>query len=101
MIKLYEEPGNGFVGVHFDEDLQLWIMHIECKEWSVSTYKRYKKLTEDTILPLLKQLGIEEVYGFSETEKEVHFNRMFGAETLPYIVTTDDGIQHYLVKRSL
>jgi len=101
MIKLYEEPGNGFVGVHFDEDLQLWIMHIECKEWSVSTYKRYKKLTEDIILPLLKQLGIEEYENVDGNFKEVHFNRMFGAETLPYIVTTDDGIQHYLVKRSL
>ena len=33
MIKLYEEPDNGFVGIHYDHDLQGYVMHMDCKDW--------------------------------------------------------------------
>lgn len=95
---LYEEPGNGYIGLSYDPDLQGYILHITCNEWSVSAYKRYKKEIETKIREELKDRGITEAYGLSSTDKEVKFNKLWGAEPLGITVTTTDGLTHELVK---
>lgn len=94
---LYEEPGNGYTGLSWEPTLQKWILHFVCKEWSLSTYKRYKKVAKQ-IKHRLKQRGITEVYGLSETEKEIKFNRLLGAVPTGEIVRTTDGTLKYLLK---
>lgn len=94
---LYKEKDNGFIGLSWEPTLEVWILHIDCKEWSKETYKRYKEIGQ-MIRQELKKNGITEVYGLSETKKEVKFNRMFGGEVLPYIVYDSEGKPNYLVK---
>lgn len=98
MIILYEEPDNGFVGIHYDKDLQGWVMHMDCKDWSVSTYKRYLKVWHTAIIPVLKQKGINIIYGLCETPKAVKFNSMFGVMPTGLEVTTTDGMKQVLTK---
>jgi hypothetical protein len=98
MIKLYEEPGNGFVGIHFDEDLNAWVMHMDCKDWSVETFKRYRKVWKTIIIPQLKNKGITEIYGLCESTKAVKFNIMFGVYPTGHEVTTTDGMKQVLTK---
>lgn len=98
MIKLYEEENNGFVGIHYDQDLQGYVMHMDCKDWSVNTYKRYRKVWFEAILPSLKKLGIYEIYGLCETPKDVKFNQMFGVHPIGVEVTTTDGMKQMLTK---
>lgn len=99
MVILYEEPDNGFVGLHFDKDLNIWVMHMDCKDWSLSTYKRYKKIWDNKILPHLKEIGINEFYGLCETHKALKFNMMFGVNPTGHIVTTDDNMEQILTRR--
>ena len=42
MRVLYEEKDNGFIGLSWEPTLKVWILHIDCKEWSKETYKRYR-----------------------------------------------------------
>jgi hypothetical protein len=97
---LYEEPGNGYTGLSWEPTLEKWILHLVTKEWSLSTYKRYKKLAKQ-IKHRLRQRGITEIYGLSDTEKEIKFNRLFGGVYTGTIVKTDDGELKYLVKCKL
>lgn len=94
---LYEEPDNGFVGLTWEPTLKKWILHIDCKQWSKETYKRYKQIGEE-VKDMLRKRGIKEVYGLSETPKEIKFNVMFGGELLPYIVYDDKGQPNYLIR---
>lgn len=98
MIKLYEEPDNGFVGIHYDDDLQGYVMHMDCKDWSASTYKRYLKVWHEAIIPSLKHLGINTIYGLCESPKAVKFNSMFGVMPTGLEVTTTDGMKQVLTK---
>ncbi|AFB70768.1 hypothetical protein MTPG_00017 [Methylophilales phage HIM624-A] len=79
MEVLYEEPGNGFIGLSFNETLQAWVLHTDCKAWSVSEFKRYLKIME-IVKSDLKARGITEVYGICADKKAVRFNKMFGAK---------------------
>lgn len=94
---LYEEPGNGYVGLSWEPTLKKWILHITCSVWSKESYKRYKVIGEQ-IKDKLRKRGITEVYGLSETPKEVKFNVMFGGELLPYVVYDDKNQPNYLVR---
>lgn len=94
---LYEEPGNGYVGLSWEPTLKKWIIHIDCKEWSLSTYKRYKVIGEQ-IKDKLRNRGIVSIYGLSENPKEVKFNAMFGAKLVPYIVYDNENQPNYLVE---
>lgn len=100
MVTLYEED-KVFVKIHYDTTLKCWIMHMDCQEWSLSVYKRYKKIWENKILPLLKENNITEFYGLCETEKALKFNKLFGVNPTGHIVTTDDNMQQILTRRSL
>lgn len=75
---LYAEEGNGFVGLTFDDRLQVWVMHNELKAWSVSEFKRYKEVFKQ-IRVMLRERGIYEVYGLVDNPKSLKFNKMFGA----------------------
>lgn len=99
-VILYEEEGNGYVGISYEPYLEKYILHIECKEWSLSTYKRYKRIGE-VIRKKLKERGIKEVYGLSKTPKEVKFNMMFGGEYSGKLAEVENGKYMYLVKGEL
>jgi hypothetical protein len=97
-IYLYEEEGNGYVALSWEPYMEKWILHIECKEWSLSTYKRYRKVGE-AIRKVLKRRGINEVYGLSKTPKEVKFNALFGAEYTGELAEINHGTEYqYIVK---
>ena len=93
---LYEEPGNGFIGVTWNKDLNNWEMHIECNSWSHTKFKRYLKGLE-IAKQKLRDRGIKQVFGICETKKERKFNLIFGAKAVPNgIVLTEDGLLNYL-----
>ena len=87
---LYAEEGNGFVGLSFDEGLQVWIMHNELKAWSVSEFKRYIEVFKQ-IRMTLRERGVYEVYGLVSDQKALKFNKMFGAIPTGEVATTEDG----------
>lgn len=97
MKTLYEEEGNGFIKIRWDDKLQVWIMHLDCKSWSVSEFKRYKQVFK-IVCADLKSKGISEVYGLCADKKAVKFNRMFGAKLTGDVVTIDDGSIRTIIK---
>lgn len=94
---LYSEPGNGYIGITFNEKINGYILHIDVKEWTLSSYKRYKKL-EKVIRQELRSRGITQVYGICKDKKAVKFNKMFGAEVTGHLVETELGDYELLVK---
>lgn len=93
---LYEEPGNGFIGVTWNQDLNNWEMHIECNSWSHTKFKRYLKGLE-VAKQKLRDKGIKRVFGLCESKKERKFNIVFGAKAVPNgIILTEDGVLNYL-----
>lgn len=101
MFTLYEEPGNGFVGIRYDKDLPGWMLHMDSIQWSPDTYKRYLVIWNTIILPKIRNMGIEVVYGLPETILDLKFNKMFGMMPTNLIVTTTDGMQQILTKKVL
>lgn len=97
---LYEEEGNGFIGLSWEANLKVWILHIDCKEWSVATFKRYKKIAE-VVLSDLKDRGITEVYGLCKDKKAIKFNQKFGAVLTPIVVEDEDGVMQAVVRKIL
>jgi hypothetical protein len=91
MIILYSENDNGFVGLSVDEKLDAYIMHVELKSWSLSEFKRYKKVF-NAIKARLKQVGITEVFSITDSKKERKFNLMFGFKSTGTILVDDSGI---------
>jgi len=96
---LYQEPGNGFVGIHYDDFLNAWVMHMDCKDWSPDTFKRYIKIWNTIIIPQLKKEKIRFIYGLCESKKAVKFNKLFGVMPTGKVVTTADGSQDILTMR--
>lgn len=93
---LYEEPGNGFIGIDFNEGMNEWTMHIECNSWSHNKFKRYLKGLE-IAKQKLRDKGIKRVFGLCESKKERKFNIVFGARAVPNgIILTEDGVLNYL-----
>jgi hypothetical protein len=73
---LYEEGDNGFIGIVFDEVMNVWTMHIECHSWSHNKFKRYLKALE-VVKEKLRERGIKKVYGLCRSKKERKFNIVF------------------------
>ena len=96
-ILLYEEPDNGFISIIYDEKLKGYVMHMDCKKWSLSTYKRYKGIWE-IVLKHLKKVGINVFYGTCVNIKALKFNRMFGVDYTGKEVILETGKQHFLSK---
>jgi|TARA_R110000744_G_scaffold41312_2_gene93479 hypothetical protein len=93
---LYEEGDNGFIGIVFDEVMNVWTMHIECHSWSHNKFKRYLKALE-VVKEKLRERGIKKVYGLCRSKKERKFNIVFGAKAVPDgILLTEDGILNYI-----
>lgn len=95
---LYKEKTKTFVGMSYNEELEIYIMHMDMEDWKVSTYKRYKKIWDNIIIPEIKKVGIKEFYGLCEDEKAIKFNSKFGLYPTGHLVTTTDGIKQILTK---
>tara|TARA_R110000744_G_scaffold142621_1_gene254282 strand:+ start:299 stop:604 length:306 start_codon:yes stop_codon:yes gene_type:complete len=93
---LYEESNNGFIGVEFNKEMNVWTMHIECHSWSHTKFKRYLKGLE-IAKQKLRDKNIKRVYGMCKSEKERKFNLVFGAKAIPNgIALSNDGLLYYL-----
>jgi|TARA_R110000803_G_scaffold59452_2_gene118044 hypothetical protein len=98
---LYKEKTKTFVGMSYNEDLNIYLMHMEMEDWKVSTYKRYRKIWDNVIIPEIKKAGIKEFYGLCDNKKAVKFNQMFGLNPTGLMVTTTDGVEQILTKKEL
>ena len=99
-ILLYDEPGNGFISIIYDNKLKGFIMHMDCKKWSISTYKRYIGIW-NIIIKHLKRVGIKEFYGTCADVKSLKFNEMFGVKYTGKEVILETGKKHYLSQITL
>lgn len=99
-ILLYEEPGNGFITIRFDSALKGYLVHMDCKEWSLSTYKRYKKIWA-VVLKNLKEAGVTKFYGTVQDKKSLKFNKMFNCKYTGKDVILENGKRAYLVQTDL
>ena len=79
---LYEED-SGKVGMYYEPKIGYMITLVLTK-WSVDEFKRYLSIF-NTILHLLKQRGIDEVFAMCDTENRQKFTELFGFSP------TDDG----------
>ena len=96
MEVLYEEPG-AFIGLSWEDNLKVWMIHLHCTEWSPSEFKRQIKVWEMLRIDL-RARGITEVYGLAADAKAVKFNKMFGATTTGHVVEDEDGNLNALIK---
>lgn len=95
---LYEEPGNGFIGLSWNKELDGWELHVEAtpEKFTPSILKQYYK-NMDKIKTLLRKRGITHTYGICETKKERKFNFLFGAKAVRNgVLLTEDGALNYL-----
>ena len=88
MIILYEEE-QGFVGLSYESNLQVYLMHVDLYKWTPSEFKRYLKIF-DVIKKHVKTIT-PEVYSICDTEKEFKFNKMFGFEDTGLMAEQEDG----------
>jgi len=93
---LYEEPGL-FIKLSYDDNLNIYMMHVDITDWSKSEFKRYKKLY-NTVLADLKSRGIKEIYGLAENTTAIKFNNMFGPKPTGDLVLDEDGTLNALLK---
>jgi len=99
---LCEEEGLFYVGLSWEPTLKVWMIHIGTteevqKRWSVSEAKRYLKVKE-RLRDVLRSRGINEIYGLSDTPKEVKYNLLIGAEDTGVLIETEEGKKKYLIK---
>jgi hypothetical protein len=97
MTILYQEPDNGFLGLSYNEELDVFVMHVDLVVWSVSHYKRYLKIFS-AVLRKLRLSGITEVYSFCDSEKDVKFNQMFGFVSTGHLGYDDKGVESLILK---
>ena len=97
MESLYEEEGNAFIRLRFDETLGRYMMHLDCKSWSKSELIRYRKIFK-IVCAKLRARGITEVYGLAKDTKAIKFNKLFGATTTGELVLDEDGIYQAIIK---
>ena len=97
MITLYSEEGNGQVTLSIDENLDAYIMHVDLKSWSLSEYKRYKRIFK-AIKARLKEVGIKEVFSITDSKKERKFNLMFGFKPTGFLAVDDQGVLSEVLK---
>lgn len=90
METLYAEEGSCFLGVSFDEKLQVWIMHNDIQDWSLDSFKKYKEVFKQARMTL-RERGIFEIYALVDNPKALKFNKMFGLLPTGEVATTEDG----------
>tara|TARA_R110002072_G_scaffold81418_2_gene186561 strand:+ start:327 stop:644 length:318 start_codon:yes stop_codon:yes gene_type:complete len=93
---LYEEP-NGFIGLTWNKELNVYMMHLDCDAWSKTEFKRYLKIFKRVCIEL-RERGITEVYGLAKDKKAIKFNRMFGATTTGHLIQDETGSLNALIK---
>lgn len=93
---LYEEPG-AFIGLRWDDKLNVWMMHLDCTAWNKTEFKRYLKIFK-LVCADLKARGITKVYGLAADSKAIKFNKMFGATTTGHLVEDEDGNLNALIR---
>ena len=99
ITKLYVEE-QGFIGISFSEDLNNYVLHVTLKNWSLSEYKRYKKIF-GVIKEELKKLT-PVVFSLCKTDKELKFNKVFGfKDTGLKAFILDDGRFYSVAKLEL
>ena len=96
METLYEEEGNGFIRLRFDETLGRYMMHLDCKTWSKSELIRYRKIFK-IVCAKLRARGITEVYGLAEDTKAIKFNKLFGATTTGELALDANGFYQAII----
>tara|TARA_R110001606_G_scaffold198831_2_gene346441 strand:+ start:252 stop:587 length:336 start_codon:yes stop_codon:yes gene_type:complete len=92
---LYEEEGNGFISMTYDKKLNGYVMHMDCKKWSLSTYKRYLGIW-NIVIKHLKKVGIKEFYGTCADVKALKFNALFGVKYTGKEVILETGEKQFL-----
>lgn len=97
---LYEEKDNAFIGLTIEPKLGVPILHIDCKEWSLSTFKRYKKVF-NLVKADLRSRGYTHVYGLCKDKKALKFNSLFEHIEEEGLVTTESGELNILIKVEL
>jgi hypothetical protein len=100
MRVLYYEEGNGFLGISLDKDLDIFILHVDLKQWSVSEYKRYLNIFS-FYLNVLKEVGIDEVFSLCDSDKEVKFNKLFGFKETGLVATDVNGVPSQILRLEL
>ena len=100
MRVLYQEEGNGFLGISLNKELDVFILHVDLISWSVAEYKRYIKIFS-FYLNVLKESGIKEVYSLCDSDKEVKFNKLFGFEDTGLGATDDSGVNSVILRLEL
>ena len=98
MHTLYEEKDNGCLGLTYNNEFNMWLMHLPSIEsWTISEYKRYLKIFKK-ILNELRFKGIKEIWGLSLTKKEARFTHMFGFKLTDLAAKDIDGKPYYISK---
>jgi len=85
---IYRE-GESFIGLSYNHEIQGYIMHVAVKDWSLSEYKRYKKIFELIKRTLSKVTPV--VYSLCITQKHLKFNKMFGFKDTGLVSIGLDG----------
>ena len=98
MHTLYEEKDNGCLGLTYNNEYEIWLMHLPTIEkWTVSEYKRYLIIFKK-VLKQLRFQGIKEIWGLSLTMKEAKFTHMFGFRLTDLAAKDIDGKPYYISK---
>lgn len=88
MIYLYRED-TGYVAISWNKELNAYVMHVVINNWTVSEYKRYKKIFK-VILEELKKVT-PFVYSLCLTPSNVKFNKAFGFKDTGDIAISTSG----------
>ena len=85
-MTLYEEQGNGCLSLTYNDEFNMWLMHLPSIEsWTISEYKRYLKI-------------FKKIWGLSLTKKEARFTHMFGFKLTDLAAKDIDGKPYYISK---
>lgn len=90
METLYAEEDSCFLGLSYDDRLQVWILHNDIKDWDLTNFKKYKEVFKQARVTL-RERGIYEVYALVDNTKALKFNKMFGLLPTGEVATTEDG----------
>lgn len=96
MIYLYKEE-NSYVAISWDVTTKAYFMHVVIKNWSLSEYKRYKKIFK-IITDELKKLT-PYVLSLCNGEKEFKFNKIFGFKDTGFIYFNIENGKTYKIAR--
>ena len=98
MHTLYKEQGNGCLSLTYNNEFDMWLMHLPTIEkWTISEYKRYLIIFRK-VLKNLRFHGIKEIWGLSLTKKEAKFTHMFGFKITDLAATDIEGKPYYMSK---